>query len=500
MRKLGCWSNLTIQKSPPVHRTKAGVGRGTFYLMIANGVFLLSSYIIHFGLGRYLGPEVYGLFGVVLYLMATANLLLTSGFPQAASKYIAEDNPRLGSIMSQSLRIQVLLSLLIFAIYFGLAGVIANLLNDPELITYIRISAFVIPAYAIFFIYSGGYLNGLRQFGMQAKASIGGSIAKIAGVIILVWVGMGVNGAILGYLFGALVGLLLAWKYLRPIERGSKDFEWGRLIKFGIPATLFAVTLLLLMSIDLFAVKAMTTGDTDAGLYTSATTIARLPYFLFTGLALTLLPSISRSTSIGDVKLTGRYISQSLRYMLMLLIPGILMISATSAGLVTLVYSSRYIEAAQPLSVLVFGLGLIAVFNVLCNIIMGSGKPGVALGIVLPLVLVDIVLNVTLIPQYGLLGAAIATTATGLTGMIAGAAYVLWRFKTLVSAKSLLKICVASAVVYAVALNVSLSPFLLPLLYIGLFTLYLGLLLVMKELKKEDIEIFKRIIPLEGLM
>lgn len=482
------------------HTTKAGMGRGTLYLMIANGVFLVSGHIIHFGLGRYLGPEVYGLFGVVLYLMTTVNLLLTSGFPQSASKYIAEDNTRLGSIISHSIRIQAPLSLLIFAVYFGLAGVIANLLNDPALIPYIRISAFVIPAYAIFSIYSVGYLNGLRQFGMQAKALIGGSIAKIAGVIALVWVGLSVKGAILGYLLGAVVGLLLAWKYLRPIERGSKDFEWAKLIKFGVPATLFAVTLLLLMSIDLFAVKAITVGDTDAGLYTSATTIARLPYFLFTGLALTLLPSISRSTSIGDVKLTSRYISQSLKYMLMLLIPGILMISATSAGLVTLAYSSRYIEAAEPLSVLVFGLGLIAVFNVLCNIVMGSGRPGVALGIALPLVLVDIVLNVTLIPPYGLLGAAIATTLTGFIGMIVAAAYVLWQFKTLVPPKSLLKICVASAVVYAIALNISLSPFLLPLLYIGLFTLYLGLLVVMKELKKEDAETFKRIIPLEGFM
>jgi stage V sporulation protein B len=483
-----------------VCRMKVGMGRGTLYLMAANGIFLVSGYIIHFGLGRYLGPEAYGLFGVVLYLMTTVNLFLTSGFPQSASKYIAEDNARLGSIMSHSFKIQGLLSLVIFAVYLGLAGVIANLLNDADLVPYIRISAFVIPAYAIFSIYSAGYLNGLRQFGMQAKTLIGTSIAKIVGVIALVWVGLSVNGAILGYLFGVLIGLLLAWKYLRPIERGNKDFEWAKLIKFGIPATLFAVMLLLLMSIDLFAVKAITVGDIDAGLYTSATTIARLPYFLFAGLALTLLPSISRSTAIGDVKLTSTYISQSLRYMLILLIPGILIISATSAGLITLVYSSRYIEAAQPLSVLVFGLGLIAVFNVLCNMIIGSGKPSLALGIAFPLVLIDIALNIALIPRYGLLGAAIATTVTGFIGMVAAAAYVLWRFKTLVPAKSLLKICVASAVIYAIAINISLSPFLLPLLYIGLFTLYLGLLVVMKELKKEDAETFKRIIPLQGFM
>ena len=50
------------------------MGRGTLYLMIASAIFLVSSYVVHFGLGRHLGPEDYGLFGVVLALMTTINL------------------------------------------------------------------------------------------------------------------------------------------------------------------------------------------------------------------------------------------------------------------------------------------------------------------------------------------------------------------------------------------------------------------------------------------
>ncbi|MCK4965330.1 MAG: oligosaccharide flippase family protein, partial [Dehalococcoidia bacterium] len=61
--------------------TKTGMGRGTLYLMVAAGVFLVSGYVIHFWLGRYLGPESYGLFGIVLALMTIADLLLISGWP-----------------------------------------------------------------------------------------------------------------------------------------------------------------------------------------------------------------------------------------------------------------------------------------------------------------------------------------------------------------------------------------------------------------------------------
>ncbi len=218
--------------------------------------------------------------------------------------------------------------------------------------------------------------------------------------------------------------------------------------------------------------------------------------FVFAGLASTLLPSISRSTSINDSELTASYINRSMRYMLMLLVPGVLLISATSSNLISLVYSSEYIEAAHPLSVLVFGATFLTILTVLSTIIMGHGKPNVALKIALPLVAIDIALNTILIPRYGLMGAAWATTITALIGMIATAIYVFRSFKALVSIKSFIKICLASLAVYVIALQVSLSPFFLPLIYIGLFVVYFGILLLIKEIKREDLETFKRIIPL----
>lgn len=482
------------------NKTREGMGRGTLYLMIANTVFLVSGYAIHFGLGRYLGPEAYGIYGIVLSLMTTINLLLTTGFPQGASKYIAEDNIKLSSIVRHSTRIQVLFSLLIFAIYFGLAGVIANLFNDPNLTLYIRISALVIPFYALYAIYSDGYLNGLREFGKQAKTLTVASVAKVGIVFILVLLGLSIKGAILGYLLAAVVGWLLAWRYLGAVGKSSANFEWSKLVKFGIPATLFAAMLYLIMSIDLFAVKAIGGEDVDTGFYTSATTIAKIPYFIFGGLALALLPSISRSTSVNDPQLTASYINQSMRYMLMLLIPGVLLISATSSDLIALAYSSRYAEAADPLSILIFGLAFLAVFLVLAHIIMGGGKPNVVFGITLLLVAMDVALNITLIPRYELMGAAWATTLTALVGMIVAAIYVFRRFKALVSARSFIKICLASLAIYFIAYfltrHASPSPFFLPLIYGGLFAVYFGLLLLMKEFSKEDVETIKRIIPL----
>jgi stage V sporulation protein B len=466
-------------------------------LMAANAFFAAASYIIHFGLGRYLGPAAYGVFGLVLTMMTNVNTVLTSGFPQGAAKYIAEDSSRSGSIIRSSNRIQLVFCLLATALYLGLSGVIAGILRDSSLTPYIMVSAIAIPAYAFFSIYNSGYLNGMRKFGQQALSSAVNSAAKVVFVLLLVWFGLGVQGAVLGYALAAVVGFFIAWRQTGPMGGSKESFNWKKLSRFGIPATVFAFAFLSLTSIDLLAVKALGGSEADVGYYTAASTISKVFYMVFAALAATILPSISRATARNDAALTGSYIRQSMRYMLMLLLPGVLLISATSGNLISLVYSSQYIEAAGPLSILVFGLALMSIYFVLANIIMGAGKPLAALWITLPLVGVDIILNILLIPPLGLNGAAWATTITGFMGMSVSMVYVLVRLKALISLPSAVRISLASIAVYLIALQLPSSTGWLPVKYAGLILLYAGILWITKECGREDLSTVKRLLPLE---
>ena len=468
-------------------RSSAGLVKGTLYLTIANICFFVSGYVIHFGLGRYLGPEEYGVFGVVLALMNVATLILVSGFPDAASKYIAQDTAQLGAIINASRKLQLVLSAVLFACYLGLATVIANLLRDSQLVPYIMISALAIPLYAVYNIYYAGYLNGLRLFGQQAVTLTLSSITRVGVVFALVFAGLGVSGAILGYVTAALIGLVLAWIFLGSVPQTHVPFRWTNLLSFGVPATIFSVALFLLMNVDLFAVKAIIDVDSDTGYYTAAAAIAKIPYFVFAALPAVLLPTISRSTSSNDKSLTVQYIRQALRYTLMLVVPMTLLVSATSEDLVTLIYSAEYIAAATPLSILVIGLAFLTLFLILAYVAIGGGKPLVACVISLPLVAIDIILSIFLVGRYGLSGAACATTATAFLGLVAMAFYVLRHFGTLVSIISALKICFASLVVSGIALVIPIHHFLTPALYAGLGVLYVLLLILMREFNSRDI-------------
>lgn len=52
-----------------------------FYSGISQTVFILSGYIINFWLAGYLGPENYGIYGVIISLITIVEPIPTSGFP-----------------------------------------------------------------------------------------------------------------------------------------------------------------------------------------------------------------------------------------------------------------------------------------------------------------------------------------------------------------------------------------------------------------------------------
>lgn len=467
------------------------MGKGTVQLMAAQVVFLASGYAIHFGLGRLFGPELYGIFGVVISLLTLSAVITRVGIPRAVSKFIAEDVELVNTLKKKALGIILVLGIIVSSLYFIFAGVIANLLNDPALVPYLRLSAFAILPAALYTIYLAS-LNGMRLFGKQANSSIIYSLTKVSLVLGLVMLGYSVAGAILGYVTASLVGMLVA-RYQCNFKDVVNDFDVRKLIGFAIPVMFFSIASNLLMSIDLLSVKAILKENVLTGYYTAASTLARPPFFIFMAVSGTLFPSIANAYAENDKKLTIVYITQSLRYLLLLLVPVTFMVSATSENLISLAYTSRYVPAGPALSILVFGLGFMTLYTVLNTVIMGIDKPWISVTIAFMVVPIAVVLNLILIPLYQLNGAAIATSVTAFIGMLISASYVFMRFKTLVSPLSFARIVIASLFIYVISSSYPLAGIFLPLEYAFLFLVYLAVLRILGELKNEDIETAKGI-------
>lgn len=465
--------------------------KGTVYLMAGQFIFLLSGYGIHMGLARLLGPQGYGLFGVIISILVWVEVSVGSGIPSAVKKFIPEDDNLAYTISFKALRIQLLYGGFIFLTLFMIAPLVAVLFHDKSLTIYIRLASIDIPFFALYSTYLST-LNGLRAFGKQAIATIIYSISKLSAIFLLVFLGLSLTGALIGNVVASIVGLIIA-KSLSTIPKNYRTFSSYKIIKFGIPILLFALAYNLLLSIDLWCIKVLLKDNLETGFYTAASTLARIPYFVFLALTFTLLPSISKSISNYNREITNQYISEYFRILLILLLPIAFIIAATSEILVSLVYSPVYSPAASALTILIFGLVFFSLIMTSISIILANNEPWVSASIAALLIPVDFVLNLKFIPLYGIRGAAIGTTITALIGLTITSIFVVMRFGTLMRLRSFINIVFASLIIYFLAWAYSASGILLIFNYIVLFIIYLGILFALKEIGKTDLERLKSI-------
>ena len=479
-----------IFKSNNEHR----MAKGTICLMIAQAIYLGSGYIIHFGLARVISPIEYGRFGVILSILMITQIFLNTGIPETVSKFISEGKDT-KTVKMKSLQLQFIFSIIFFLGVFLSAPLIADLLNDSRLVDYIRFASFIIPVRAILATYRG-VLNGLRNFGKTASVNIINAVFRIVFVFVLIFIGFELYGAIGGYILGAFAALWFAIIFSRGNRDGKKVFS-REMVTFSLPMIGFAVSYTAVMNLDMLFVKSLLGNQNIVGYYTAARALTSIVFGIIFVLSLTLLPSISKSYAEKNIVQTKSYINDSMRYLLMILLPTGVLISLTSRSILGLFFPRDYVEAGNALSVLIIGIILISIFVVLGSIINGIGKPRISFTIGMFLFISSLFLNYFMVNLYGIVGAAYVILIVGFIGVLIFSILVYKKFHTIISAKSSLKI-ICSSIVIGVFLKIIenfyvIEGLVLIPIFLLLLILYFLILWLVKEIGPNEISYIKSI-------
>jgi len=473
---------------------KSSLSKGFVSMASTEVVVMFSNYFIHIFLARYLGIEAYGIFGVLMSLYLINRAFLNTGIPRTVTKFISESNVLTHSFYVAVLKLQLFLATVVTVLYLLLAPYVASWLHDSSLVGMIRFVGLMIIPLALLALYTSGYMNGLRVFREQAIISFSLPIFRLVFVFLFVFLGLGLFGALLGYFLSVVCCLILffiIWK--NPVQYVEQKEDNKSILKkvflFSLPLTLSALAGISIRNMNVLFVKAMLIDNTLTGLYTAATTLSNIPFLLFMYLPFVLMPSISRSIAIQNKVLTQKYIKQSLRWLLLLMLPIIGLMAATSEELLRLFYSSSFSSAAGVLRLLVFSVTFLVIYSTLGSIITGSGKPKVEMGMTIFLLGLMILLNLYFIPHYGLLGAGYSSVITTFVGMVVAGVYVYEKFGVLVNLMSTVKIVVSSVMVYYLASLWHFKGVYLGITYGLMLLFYICMLWLFKEIKKEDVSI-----------
>ena len=487
---------------------KYNLAKSTLWLVVSEIIFNLSGYIIHAFVGRILGPSDYGRYGLVVTLTTMVIILIGNGIPTAMAKYISEffeTNPRMVLVIKKkAILLQSVLIGTITVLFFFSAPLISYALGDPTLTPLFRISTLIIPAFAMASFYFSFY-TGLHKFNVQSVLKTLRSVLKVLAIVGLAYA-FSVPGSIVGYALAAFSVFLIAFsldqlKYTRELKKAAKTqnltleshFEAKKLLNYAWQIIIFFLAYELLISIDLYLVKGILRDDYLTGIYNAALTVGRIPYYIFYALTIVLLPVISKTTAENDAKYTNHVISQSMRLMVIFLVPAVILMAKFAQPILNVFYSSVYDEAAFPMSILAYGVGFLTVFYVMSFVLNGAGKTKIPMWISIFGVILNTFLNYVLIKQYALAGSAIATTITSFIVMLAILYYIHTLFGKFIEIKSIAKISAAGILMYFASLFFSEGKFVFIIWSLILFSFYALALHMLGELTKKDFEYIKKI-------
>jgi stage V sporulation protein B len=464
--------------------------KGIVYLTIASFIFIVSGYILNIILGRLLGPSNYGIYGLIISIVTFVNIIQSSGITQSISRFIAYDQRYENSILKAGIILELVAGTFFFCVFFFFPKVIADLLRDASLAPYIRLSAFIFPVYGFYGLYSD-YYNGLHKFRKQAILNSSYSILKLCFVLVLSIL-FGLTGVIYGLILAPIIPILIGF---RLPHSNKYTFPFKKIVVFSLPLIIISLISNLQQSLDLYFVKILLNSNHLTGNYVASQNIAKIPIFSMSSLFLVLFPVISRSINARDTKTTKKIINKFIRIIIMITFPMAVLISTTSSELITFVYTSAYAEAAPSLSLLIFGLTFFTIYTAFTYILSASGLQKLTVVISIVSIFLLSLLYVILIPKYALLGAATATTIGNLFCMTILGCYILYKYKTLVSLKSLINISLISIIIYILSTLTHFTDILLFIKYIVLFIIYFLFLYLIKEITKDDTDSLKSLLP-----
>jgi len=338
------------------------------FVFIASMVVNLCNYLFHIFMSRSLGPIDYGvlvsLFSVLMIISVPAGVLQTVTTRYVSNFKAKGELAKIKVLVRQLLTRASLFAVAGFVLFILLSGYIASFLHISSRLPIVLVGVAVV--LGIICPVLLGTLLGLQKFFYFGTDMVIGGIGKLFFGILLVYMGLKVNGALLGLAMGSLAAFLFAVFPLRrqfSSDQTDCNFSLSPIYGYFFPVAIMLLCFMLLTNIDLILVKHFF-DSSQAGHYAAASIVAKIILFLPGAIAMVMFPKTSELHALS--KESKPVLKKSLLYTTVLS-GGVLLLYLTIPSLIVKsLFGSQYIPTIPLIGI--FGLAML--FFSLTNILL----------------------------------------------------------------------------------------------------------------------------------
>ncbi len=385
------------------------IAANTVWLFAAHVAHRFSNLVVTLLLTRYLGAEGFGAYSFVCAYVGFFVLLTDMGIDMWITREASRDLRASEQIVGNAIVLKAILSGSAFGLSVG-ASMLIGIPSDKIVLIAIASLGLLLAPLTLYAAAFSATLQlhlpaGFEILGRVLLVSLVGAAIILRGSLTIIFIALVLPGACT-----ALLNLVYARRLFRPYL----VFQWRKaqeILSNAVPIALIMVFTQLLLRIDQLMLEWMR-GDHELGLYAVAVKCCEalnVVPIVFIG---SMFPIMSKTASYSTESLTKVY-HLSFRYLSLVLAPLIMLLFLYPEEVLRILFGEGYAGGAPPLRILAWSGLFVAMGYVVTTASISLGSQRALISITAVLAVLNIVLNLFLIPRGdaigGARGAALAT-------------------------------------------------------------------------------------------
>ncbi|WP_336003531.1 flippase [Halorientalis halophila] len=387
---------------------------------VGQAVATVSSSALMVLLARMLDPSKYGMLSLAVAVFGAVGVFSKLGIAKSGARYIAEYKEREPGQIPHILRVAFGLNLVAVVVVSSVLlvghGYLASLFDEPGLESLLLFGALFL-AFEALTVFSQLVLQGFEEIRLAATIDVVNYGCRLLFAVGLVWFGFGALGALGGYIVGfATASLVGGWFVYARFYRGAETsaVETGlsrRIAEYAVPVTATNTAHSLSKRVDTVLVGYFLT-PVAVTFYIVSKQVMTFVETPLTALGFTLSPTFGAQKADDNVGQAARIYEEALTYSLLFYVPAAAGIYLVAEPVIRLLFGAEYLGATPVLKVFTVYIVLRSITKITSNALDYLGRArerAIAKG---GTAVLNVGLNVLLIPLLGVVGAAVATIAT----------------------------------------------------------------------------------------